>query len=60
MEIEIETILDCSAVHLGDEPARLGHRTAINADPIAYRGQFEWRLARMLPRPPQTWMPSSP
>jgi hypothetical protein len=48
MEIEVEPVLDRRAVDLGDEPALLGERGAIESDPVADCEQLVWRLARVI------------
>ena len=45
VQIEIETVLHGGAVDLGDQPARLGERRAVEADPVADRH----KLMRCLP-----------
>ena len=51
VEIEVEPILDRRAVDLGDEPACLRERGAVEPDPIADRDQFMRRLARVIAAP---------
>ena len=48
VQIEIESILDGSAVDLRNEPARLRKRCAVEAYPFSYRAE----LVRSLPRMP--------
>ena len=48
VQIEIEAVLHRGAVDLGDQPARLRQRGAVEADPVADRDQLMRRLARML------------
>jgi hypothetical protein len=48
VEIEVEPVLDRRAVDLGDQPARLGERRAVQADPIADRNKLMGRLTRMI------------
>ena len=55
VEIEVEPVLDGGTVDLGDEPARLGERRAVDADPIPDDQEFLRRLARM-PATPTTDM----
>src|SRR5512144_3356421 len=55
VEIEVEPVLDGGTVDLGDEPARLGERRAVDADPIPDHQEFLRRLARM-PAAPATDM----
>src|SRR5215211_4239246 len=55
VQVKLEAVLHRGAVDLGDEAARIREGGAVEADPLARR--FE--LLRGLPRPPQTWMPSS-
>ena len=47
MEIKVEPILDRRAVDLGDKPARLGERRAVETDSIADRDKLMRRLARV-------------
>src|SRR4051794_15481839 len=47
VEIEIEPILHGGAVDLGDQPARLGERPAIQPDALANARELVRRLARM-------------
>ena len=48
VQIELEAVLHGGAVDLGDQPAGLGQRRAVEADPVADRDQLVRRLARML------------
>ena len=48
VQIEIEAVLHRGAVDLGDQPARLGERRAVEPDAFADRDEFVRRLARML------------
>ena len=48
MQIEIEAVLHRGAIDLGDQPARLGERGAVEADLFADRDEFVRRLPRML------------
>ena len=48
VQIEIEAVLHRGAVDLGDQPAGLRQRRAVEADALADRHQFLRRLARML------------
>ena len=54
VEVKVEAVLHGGAVHLGDQPARLRQRRAVEADARADVGQLRgvWREWR--PRPPQT------
>ena len=51
VQIEVETILHGGAVDLGHQPADIGERGAVEADPLADRREFGWRLARLLAAP---------
>src|SRR5512132_1953803 len=48
VQIEIEAVLNCGAVDLGDEPAHFAERRAIEADPIADCSKLVRRLPGML------------
>ena len=48
VQIEVEPVLHRRAVDLGDKPARLGERRAVEPDPIADRDQLMRRLARVI------------
>src|SRR3954465_11062596 len=52
VEIKIETVLNGGAVHLGDEPARLRKRSAVDPGALADGDQLLRRLARVLAAPP--------
>ena len=47
VQVEIEAVLHGGAVDLGDQPARLRQRRAVEADPLADRDQLVRRLPRM-------------
>ena len=47
VQVEVEAVLHRGAVDLGDEPARLGERRAVEADALADRDELVRRLARM-------------
>ena len=47
VQVEVEAVLHRRAVDLGDQPARLGQRRAIEAGALADRDQLVRRLARM-------------
>ena len=51
VQVEIEAVLHRRAVDLGDEPARLRERRAVDAGALADRDQLMRRLARMLAAP---------
>ena len=51
VQIEVEAILHGGAVDLGHQPAGVGERRAVEADPLADRGELVRRLARMLAAP---------
>ena len=51
VQIEVEAVLHRRAVDLGDQPARLGQRRAVEAGAIADRDQLVRRLARMAAAP---------
>ena len=51
VQIEIEAVLHRGAVDLGDEPARLGERRAVEPDPVADRDKLVRRPPRMLAAP---------
>ena len=48
VQVEIEAILHGGTVDLGHQAAGAGEGRGIDADAIAERGQFVWRLARVL------------
>src|SRR5579872_7613685 len=48
VQVEVEAILHCGAVDLGDEPAVSGQFRPIESDPLADRDQLMRRLPRML------------
>ena len=48
VQIEIESVLERSAVDLGDQPARLAERGAVEPDLLADRGELVRRPSRML------------
>jgi hypothetical protein len=52
VEIEVKTILDRRAIHLGDEPTRFCQRRAVETDPITDRYKLMWRPPRMIAAPP--------
>ena len=61
VQVELEAVLHRRAVDLGDEPARPRQRRAVEAGALADRRRARPASAReCLPRPPQTWRPSSP
>ena len=47
VQIKIEAILDCCAVHFGDQPTCSGQGRAIQTDHIANGDKLMWRLARV-------------
>ena len=51
VEIKLEPVLDRRAVDLGDQPARLGERRAIEAGPVTDRNKLMRRLARVIAAP---------
>ena len=51
VQVEVEAVLHRRAVDLGDQPARLRQRRAVEADALADRDQLVRRLARMLAAP---------
>ena len=51
MEIKVKPILDRRAVDLGDKPARLGERRAVETDPVTDRDKLMRRLARVTAAP---------
>jgi hypothetical protein len=51
VEIEVEAVLHRGAVDLGDEPARLGQGSPVDADAIADGDELLGRPARMPPAP---------
>ena len=51
VQVEVEAVLHGRAVDLGDEPARLRKRRAVDADALADGNQLIRRLARMLAAP---------
>ena len=48
VQIEVEAILNGGAVDLRHQPADVGERGAVDADPLADRGEFKGRLSRLL------------
>ena len=48
VQIEVETVLNGGAVDLRHQPADVGERGAVDPDPLADRGEFKRRLARLL------------
>ena len=51
VQIEVEAVLDGGRVDLGDEPADLGQRVAVEADALADGDKLLRRLARMRAAP---------
>ncbi len=51
VQVKVEAVLHRRAVDLGDEPARLRERRAVDAGALADRDQLVRRLARMLAAP---------
>ena len=59
VQVEIETILHGGTVHLGHETAGLRKFAAVEADLIPDPMSSLGVCREYLPRPPQTWTPSS-
>ena len=51
VQVKVEAVLHRRAVHLGDEPARLRERRAVDTGKLTHRDQLVRRLARMLATP---------
>jgi hypothetical protein len=60
MEIEIEAVLHGGAVDLGDQPAARPSAPPSSPTRSPTSASSPGVLRECLPRPPQTWMPSSP
>jgi hypothetical protein len=48
MEVEVEPVLHCCALDLGDQAACARQAGAVETDAFAERLQFVWRIPRML------------